>query len=279
MITDFHTHAFPDSLAERAIRRLQEDNFSAKAVLDGRVSSLLASMDRAGIGRSVICSIATKPDQFDKIVGWCRTVASPRLVPLASIHPADPDAAGKVIRVSEAGLKGIKLHPYYQKFVLDDPALLPFFRELARQRLWVVCHTGFDVGFPRDRICDPARVRNLLDRVPDLRLITTHTGGWQDWSAVRRLLLGRPIYMEISYTLCVLPREDARDLLQSHTPGYLLFGTDSPWRDQSESLQLLRDLGLPPALERAILETNASLLLDDAQLGKIEASNGLSPRQ
>ena len=222
MVTDFHTHAFPDGLAERAVQTLQQEKYAGGAVLDGRASSLLASMDRAGIGRSVI---------------WSG-------------------------RVAEAGLKGIKLHPYFQQFVLDDPDLLPFFRELARRQLLVVCHTGFDIGFPRDRICDPARVRNLLDRVPDLRLITTHTGGWHDWFEVRRHLLGRPVYMEISYTLCVLSREEGRDLLQAHAPGYLLFGTDSPWRDQGESLQLLRDLDLPPTLERAILETNASRLLD-----------------
>ena len=262
MVTDFHTHAFPDSLAERAVQTLQQEKYADGAVLDGKASSLLASMDRAGIGRSVICSIATRPDQFANIVTWCRSVASPRLVPLASIHPSDPAAVANVGRVAEAGLKGIKLHPYFQQFVLDDPDLLPFFRELARRQLLVVCHTGFDIGFPRDRICDPARVRNLLDRVPDLRLITTHTGGWQDWFEVRRHLLGRPVYMEISYTLCVLSREEGRDLLQAHAPGYLLFGTDSPWRDQGESLQLLRDLDLPPTLERAILETNASLLLD-----------------
>lgn len=260
--TDFHTHAFPDALAGRAIATLQGDCEHARAVLDGRVSSLLASMDETGIYRAVVCSIATKPDQFDKILKWSRSIASDRIVPLASIHPTDPDPVGRVAQVAEAGLKGVKLHPYYQQFTLDDPAMMPLYRELAKRRLIVVAHTGFDMAFPRDRICDPARIRNLLDQVPDLLLVTTHFGSWQDWDEVRRHLLGRPIYMELSYSLCQLPPETARAMILSHPPDRLLFGTDSPWRDQNETIALLRNLHLPPDLERRILETNAATLLD-----------------
>jgi len=59
-IIDFHTHAFPDELAARAIPFLEEEG-NVKAWLDGTAADLLRSMDRAGIERSVICSIATRP--------------------------------------------------------------------------------------------------------------------------------------------------------------------------------------------------------------------------
>ena len=66
-IIDFHTHAFPDELAERVIKML-EDEGGVKARLDGKISSLLGSMDKCGIEKSVICNIATKPAQFDSIL-------------------------------------------------------------------------------------------------------------------------------------------------------------------------------------------------------------------
>ena len=91
-----------------------------KAKLDGRISSLLKSMDEAGIERSVICSIATKPEQFEPILKWSKEIASERIVPFASVHPADPLAAQQVRAVARAGLRGIKLHPYYQRFDLDE---------------------------------------------------------------------------------------------------------------------------------------------------------------
>lgn len=62
-IIDMHTHAFPDAIADRAITQLCAEG-NVRACLDGRVSSLIASMDTAGIEKSVLCSIATRPRQL-----------------------------------------------------------------------------------------------------------------------------------------------------------------------------------------------------------------------
>ncbi len=262
-IIDFHVHVFPDALAARAIAHL-ETTGKIKAALDGRVSSLLASMDGAGIGRAVVCSIATKPDQFAPILKFSQAIASPRIVPLASIHPkADPDPVGRVRQVAEAGLVGIKLHPYYQDFELDDPALDPFYRALDETGLIVVSHTGFDFAFARQRKGDPARVRRVLDRAPGLKLVTTHIGAWDDWDEVERLLIGQPIWMEISLSIELLGRERAREMLLRHPADHILFGTDSPWTDQATTLALARALDLGPERESALLGDNARRLLGD----------------
>ena len=159
MIIDFHTHAFPDALAERAMARLRGESDQVRAWLDGRVSSLLESMDRAGIGRAVVCSIATKPDQFEKILAWSGQIASDRIIPFPSVHPRDPQARERIGRVAEAGFKGIKFHPYYQEFDLDDPVLMPLYDRIEQAGLILLCHTGFDVAFPRIRRADPVRRR------------------------------------------------------------------------------------------------------------------------
>lgn len=259
-IIDFHAHAFPDSLAERAIAHLEKEG-NAKAFLDGRISSLLTSMDGAGIGRAVVCSIATKPDQFAPILNWSRQIASQRIVPLPSIHPKGPDPVGKARLVAQAGLFGIKLHPYYQDFELDDPALFHFFRVLEQMGLLVVCHTGFDFAFPRDRKADPVRIVRLLDKVPNLRFVATHIGAWDDWDEVERHLLGKPITMEISMSLERLGLKRGRELLAAHPADRILFGTDSPWTSQAATLALARALDLGPERERSLLGENARTLL------------------
>ena len=259
-IIDFHAHAFPDGLAERAIAHLEKEG-NAKAFLDGRVSSLLASMDSAGIGRAVVCSIATKPDQFAPILNWSRQIASQRIVPLPSIHPKGPDPVGKARLVAQAGLLGIKLHPYYQDFEIDDPALFHFFRVLEQMGLLVVCHTGFDFAFPHDRKADPVRIVRLLDKVPNLRFVATHIGAWDDWDEVERHLLGKPITMEISMSLERLGPRRGREFLTAHPADRILFGTDSPWASQAETLSLARALGLEPERERRLLWENAQALL------------------
>ena len=261
-ITDFHTHAFPDSIAERAIRTLEAETDRVKARLDGRLASLVASMDRAGISRSVLCSIATKPEQFPSILDWSRKIASARIVPFPSIHPRDPDGAARVRLVVGAGFRGVKFHPYYQAFDLDDESLFPLYDAIQAAGLIMVCHTGFDIAFPRIRRADPAKVLKVMGIFPRLKLAATHLGAWDDWDEVRRLLLGRPVYMEISYSLEMLSAAAARELLLAHPAEYLLFGTDSPWQDQSEALKLVRGLRLGEGRERALLCDNARRLLD-----------------
>jgi predicted TIM-barrel fold metal-dependent hydrolase len=263
-IVDFHAHAFPDAIAARAISQLEHGG-GVKAFLDGTVSALLASMDSAEIRTSVICSIATKPEQFDPILTWSKAIASPRMVPLPSIHPRGSDPVGQARQVAEAGLPGIKLHPYYQDFNVDDEVLFPLYRALDELGLFVVCHTGFDFAFPRQRRADPVRILRVLDRVPSLRLITSHMGAWDDWDEVEKHLLGKPITMDISLSMELLGRERARAMLLAHPADRILFGSDSPWSSQFETIGLLRSLGLGGELETKILGGNADLLLGQHQ--------------
>lgn len=263
-IIDFHTHAFPDALARRAVQVLLEEGqkmYDVKAYLDGRVSSLIGSMDRSGIDKSVICSIATKPSQFDPILKWSRQVMSDRIIPFPSLHPEAEDAEDQVRRIRAEGFKGVKFHPYYQEFSIDEERLFPIYRQLEREGLIVVVHTGFDLAFERVRKADPIRIVNVLDRFPGLRLVTTHLGSWEDWEEVEKHMMGRNIYMEISFSLDCMDRETARKIILNHPKDHLLFGSDSPWADQEQALALLKGLELGPELENLILRENALRLL------------------
>ncbi len=259
-IVDFHAHAFPDTLAARAVPMLEKEA-GMRAALDGRADSLLRSMDAAGIERSVVLSIATKPDQFPAILKWSQSIASDRLIPFASVHPGDPEAPARIRAVHEAGLRGLKLHPYYQDFDVDEPRVEPIYDAAQSCGLTVVCHAGFDIAFPRIRRADPARVARVLDRFPRLVFVAAHLGAWEDWEEAERRLAGRPVYLETSYALEYLAEPAARRLLAAHAPDRLLFGSDSPWADQALSLQQLKALDLDPALLRAMLETNPARLL------------------
>ena len=64
MIIDFHTHTFPDELADRAVGTLAHSG-GIHNYLDGRVDSLKESMKKAGIDYSVLLPVATKPNQCD----------------------------------------------------------------------------------------------------------------------------------------------------------------------------------------------------------------------
>jgi predicted TIM-barrel fold metal-dependent hydrolase len=260
-IVDFHVHAFPDDIAGRAVTRIQE-RAGVTPALDGRLSSLIASMDAAGIWRSVVLSVATRPQQFESILAWSRVVASDRIVPMLSVHPADPAAPDRIHAAAEEGFPGFKLHPYYQDYDLDDPAVNPVYAALQETGLLCVSHAGFDTASPLVRKADPARIARVLDRFPRLRLVAPHLGGWKDWDLVRRHLVGADLWIDTSYALDFMPREEARDLILSFPLDRVLFGSDSPWADQAGSLQGVLSLGLGAEREHAILWANSAKLLD-----------------
>ncbi len=258
---DFHTHAFPDELAARAMRVLEKEG-GIDAHLDGRVSTLLSSMDRCGIEKSVVCSIATKPAQYDSIIAWSKKIMSDRILPFPSLHPDDPDYADRIRRIKEEGFKGIKFHPYYQDFVVDDERLFPLYEEITASGLIVLMHTGFDFAFDRERIADPQRILNVVNRFPGLKIVTSHLGAWDDWDEVERLLAGKSIYMEISFALDLLEKERAREIILKHPKDRILFGTDSPWTGQEATLSLFLNLRLGQEIEQLVLRDNAERLLN-----------------
>jgi len=262
MIIDFHTHAFPDTIAEKAIPSLEQvGNITAHT--KGTISSLLASMDLAGIDRSVICSIATKPEQFEAILNWSHQISSERLIPLPSIHPDDPHCVERVYTVQQEGFAGIKMHPYYQNYSLNEERLNPLYEALSDTGLMLVIHCGYDIAYPRIRCADPAGVLSLHNRFPKLRLISTHFGGWDIWDEVEEILIGKEIYMEISFALHYLKKEQVIRMLNNHPPEYLLFGSDSPWVDQTEYITKLKALPLSDKLLFGILGENATRLLQE----------------
>jgi len=261
-IVDFHTHAFSDALAARAMKALVDDAPGIRAYLNGTVGDLLRSMDKAGIEKSVVCCIATKPEQFEPILAWCGQIRSDRLIPFPSVHPADPAASEHVRRIGQEGFRGVKLHPYYQDFFADEARMTPLYEAAIDSNLLLVMHTGYDIAFPKIQRADPQKIVTVKERFADLRFVATHMGAWRQWEEVGRILIGRNVPMEISFALDELDVEVARAMILGHPDGCVLFGTDSPWTDQCGTLALLERLQLPDETLTSILATNALSLLN-----------------
>lgn len=259
-IIDFHTHAFPEEIAERAMAKLQEDCI-VKACLDGTLESLIKSMDKSGIEKAVICNIATKPEQFSSILKWSKRIRSDRIIPLLSIHPLDSEIKEHVKIIKEEGFLGIKMHPFYQEFAIDDEKVFKIYEALIEKDLFIIMHCGYDVSFPEWDIASPKRIINVINKFPELKFITTHLGAWKQWDEVERLILGKNIYMEISFSFGWLSDNKIREFLLKHPSDFILFGTDSPWADQSKEVENLRNLVLPDNFLNKIFYFNAKSLL------------------
>jgi len=265
-VFDVHTHAFPDKLAQTAIPQLEKGAlwFPIRASHDGTVAGLLAAMNRAGIERAILCSVATRPQQVPKITDWSVSVASERIAPFASIHPDFADVEAEAERIAAAGLKGLKFHPEYMACPLDDPRAVRIARAAAAAGLAMVCHAGYDLAYEKEDLASPRRVRRLHKAVPGLRMMACHMGGWQRWEEALDEVAGLPIYLETSMTLGRCPPDLVHRIIDKHPNEYLLFGTDAPWSVPKEEVEKFLALDLPQALKRRVLWDNALGFLGEA---------------
>ena len=272
-IIDFHTHIFPDKIANQAIEKLAEESGEYRPKTDGTLRGLIASMDRAGISSSVVANIATRPAQSRPILEFCRKIASERIRPLISVHP-DNSREEKESLLSDAadvGIRGVKLHPMYQGFTIDDRSLFPFYQMIEHFGMFVIFHTGLDIAFPGNLQADVERVKILAAEFPGLVIVTTHVGGWRQWD--RAGILGRlpNVYTETSMTLPEMSDRDFVNLLSRFDEDRVLFGSDSPWTDQSEMLERTLGLDIRAARMEKLLGLNALSLLGNGMNSKRRA--------
>ena len=260
MIIDAHTHAFPDHIASIAMEKLEHSS-NSKAYLNGTIADLLRSMDKADIDVSVMACVATSPVQFNSIFTWCKSIAGPRIIPLPSLHPDSRNIPGEIRKIKEAGFPGIKLHAEFQSFFLDEQRAYFIYQEAMEKGLFILFHCGYDISFPDSDRSDPERLAHVHKDFPELKIVASHLGGWRQWDKVIRLLVGKDIYLDTSYTIGYIDENLLQTILTSHCPDRILFGTDSPWKDQQVEVSLINSLDISSALKKRILGENAQRLL------------------
>lgn len=271
MIIDTHTHVFPDDIAKRALAKLEElARFRIHPCDDGTLAALLKDMNENGIDKSVVCPIATKPTEsfFDGILRQAKSFASgeqgkearERIIHLASVHPDDEKRFDHLKEVAEAGIKGVKLHPFYQPLVLDSDKMLEYFRCCRDLNRCVVVHCGFDVGFPADPIAGPERISRVIKEVPGLKFVAAHLGGLFQWGGVREHLMGKDVYLDTSLPPFSFDNDNALQIVREHREDRLLFATDWPWLSHADAKAFIHSAGISEARETKILGENAKAL-------------------
>lgn len=262
MIIDIHTHVFPDELAPRAMEVLT-GNAGIGAHTDATCAGLRASMRRAGISKAAVMPIATKPSQARGINQWAVEISrqGDEIICFGSIHPLQGDWQAEIDSIVADGILGVKFHPDYQQFFVDEPQFVPMFRALADAGLIVLFHAGVDIGLPPPVHCTPDRLARLLDAVPEMTVIAAHMGGYSLWDDVERYLVGRHLYFDTSFSLGDLGPNRMTELMRAHGLDQILFGTDSPWTDQTSEVAAIRALALTDDEIAAVLGANAERVL------------------
>lgn len=266
---DFHTHAFPDALAEKAVFVLQKGvrdsglGFDDTAFSDGTAAGLAGLMDKGGVDLSVLLPVATKPSQCEGINRWAAELASrdKRFIPFGAVYP-DENVFGLLEELAEKGYKGIKLHGDFQHFYADDGKMLDVYRRCAELGLIVVMHAGLDCVSPDDIHATPERMANVLDRVSGVKFVLAHMGGVCCEDRAAELLAGAEnVWVDTSYSAGRITPEKMRGYISAFGADRVLFASDSPWNDPADVIALLESSGLSDGEMDMIFWKNACEIL------------------
>lgn len=263
MIIDFHTHIFPDAIAAKSIASL-EKAAGIQASTDGTLSGLLRSMENSGVDLSVILPVVTNPSQFDTINRFAAKVNETyagKLLSFGGIHPDCENYKERLQQIRDLGLPGIKLHPDYQRVMIDDIRYMRIIEYASELGLIIITHAGVDIGLPDPVHCPPKRIRKVLDQIRPDKMVLAHYGGWKQWEEVYEYLAGEDVYLDTSFTLEFIDRGLFMKILERHDRKKILFATDSPWGEAGKDVQTMKSMQLDAEELEDIFSGNAKKLL------------------
>ena len=267
MVIDFHTHVFPDKIADRTIETLEANILKMQgkpkyAVIKGTLDALKQSMKKNNIDYSLVLPIATALKQTPTINKYASEInGKDNIFSFGSLHPSQEDWEEILEGIKASGLLGIKLHPEYQEFYVDSPECIRILKKCEELGLYVTFHAGNDHGVAPPVHCSPDRLRRVLEYVKGDNIIAAHLGGWTDWDNVEKYLVGTPINFDTAYIVDYIDKEQFVRIVRSHGSEKILFATDSPWECQGIGVDFIRNSGLNQDEIDNILYKNAQKIL------------------
>lgn len=253
-VTDAHAHIFPDKIAEKATDGISVF-YDLPMEYHGRVSEMLENGAKAGVDRFLICSPATTVSQVNSINAFLASVAAayPMCIAFGTLHPKSETMEADFEMLKQHGLHGVKLHPDFQKFAIDDPAAYPMYEMIQASGMPILMH----MGDSRSDLSHPLRLEVLLRQFPKLRLIAAHLGGWYRWQEAREILhADERLRFDTSSSLAFLPPETVRAMIRQYGAENCFFGVDYPMWDYEKELERFFSLELTDVENKGILSEN-----------------------
>ena len=285
-VVDIHVHTFPEKIAASALNTLQSKSHT-RPFTNGTINGLCASMREAGVTSSVLQPVATRAEQVTRINDNAikiNTQAKEKgIYSFGAMHPEFLNYNSELTRIKAAGICGIKLHPVYQGVSIDDERYIKILARAFELGLIVLIHAGWDIGFPGNDYAMPWRISEAL-RASGLtsssRVILAHMGGWRAWDEACEIFADvESVYIDTAFSLgrcysnndgyyksvdeCkMLNSEKFMTIIKSFGAERVLFGSDSPWASQLESVKAINNLDLTEHEKNLILYENAERLVE-----------------
>ncbi len=276
VIIDAHTHIFPLEVREERDEYLQRDTtfrelYASPKARIATAEELLASMDAAGIDRSVACGFAWSDAELcrrhNDYLLEAAAKSGGRLIPFCTIQPSDEDARDDLKRYAAKGARGLgELRPQQQGYGLIDSEeadLLAWGSDAYD--LTLLFHASEPVGhvYPGKAGLAVEQLGRFIADFPGVTVIAAHWGGGLPFYALMpevRDALARTYFDTAASGFLYSPEVYARtvELVGAER---ILFGSDFPLVSQERALQELGEAPIDTEARRLIEGENARRLL------------------
>lgn len=277
MIIDAHTHLFPDEVRrnrgffcrqDEQFRIIYQDERSRMA----SPQQLLQSMDRDGVGQSIICGFPWKNPTLcregNDYLLYCAQEYPERLIPFACLPLNSLRFADRELdRCLSQGFRGIGEMAFYDGGMnpRQMKRLSSVLKTLAGRSIPLLLHTNEPVGhpYPGKSLKDLGLIYQLLLDLPDVTIILAHWGGgfffYELMPEVARA--ARNVFYDTAASPFLYDPRIYSIAVKIVGPKRILFGSDYPLIAPARYFAELDRVRLPGHVRAKIKGGNAQFLL------------------
>jgi len=260
-IIDAHAHIYPEKIAAKATDTIGLFYDIKMEMPAGTAERLIEDGSRAGITRYVVHSVATTAHQVRSINDFIKREidAHPEFIGFITLHQdlTCEEIEKEVEWAIENGFHGIKLHPDFQKFNIDDEAAEKFYKA-ASGKLPILFHVGDD----RYDYSKPYRLVKMAKKYPDLTFIAAHFGGYRCWEDAPLYKGLKNVYFDTCSSLPFISSFEAKAIIDMLGADRFFFATDFPMWDAKTELERFYKIPLTDEEREMIFSKNIKRVLN-----------------
>ena len=259
-IIDAHAHIYPAKIAQKATDTIGVFYDIKMEMPAGNADKLIEDGSRVGISRYVVHSVATTAHQVRSINEFIKQEKEthPEFIGFITLHQdlTEEEVKTEIDWAKENGFKGIKLHPDFQKFNIDDENAEKFYK-LASNRLPILLHMGDD----RYEYSKPYKLVKMAKKYPDTTFIAAHFGGYRCWDDAVLYKGLNNVYFDTCSSLPFITPQKAKEIIDMLGVDKFFFATDFPMWDAKNELERFNKIPLTDIEREMIFSANIKKLL------------------
>lgn len=259
-IINAHAHIYPQKIAQKATETIGTFYNIKMEMPAGTAERLIEDGKKAGVTKYVVHSVATTAHQVRSINDFIKKEVDehPEFIGFMTLHPdlTESEIDDELNFAITNGFKGVKLHPDFQKFYVDDDNARKIYRRVG-DKLPILLHIGDD----RFEYSKPSRLVKIAKEFTDVTFIAAHFGGYRCWDDAEKYKGLTNVYYDTCSSLPFITPKRAKEIISCLGADKFFFATDFPMWDTVTELERFNKIDLTETERRMILSENIKNLL------------------